>query len=387
MTRNKSILMRLFTVLVICTMLFTAATAPIQVLATSQSDLESQLQSLQKQKEQIDKELKNTKGSISNEQKYQTQLNAKIKNIQQQISLLSQRIGNLNDQIAQKQADIDATQVKIDSNHDLLKQRLRAMYMNDSATVLSVLLGSSTFAEYMSMAEMISSVTNHDDQLIKELIDQMNQIAADKATIELSKTQAESDKSSLDSKNNELNASMAESKDELNDLKADEAKLNKSYQQVVNEMAQADAELQAYIRAHQGNGQLSPGGWLWPVSGYTRISSYYGNRVMNGVTEFHKGLDIPCAKGTPIRASKSGTVIDARYSSSYGNLVVIDHGGQYSTAYAHNSSLLVSVGQYVTQGQTIALAGSTGNSTGNHCHFEVRINGVAQNPLLYVSQP
>jgi murein DD-endopeptidase MepM/ murein hydrolase activator NlpD len=98
----------------------------------------------------------------------------------------------------------------------------------------------------------------------------------------------------------------------------------------------------------------------------------------------HEGIDITAATGTPIRAAASGTVIHSGWLGGYGNLVVIDHGNGLATAYAHASALLVGVGQQVSQGQTIALVGSTGNSSGPHLHFEVRVNGVAVDPLLYL---
>jgi murein DD-endopeptidase MepM/ murein hydrolase activator NlpD len=98
----------------------------------------------------------------------------------------------------------------------------------------------------------------------------------------------------------------------------------------------------------------------------------------------HEGIDIAVPTGTAVRASASGTVIHSGWLGGYGNLVVIDHGNGLATAYAHNSSLLVSVGQSVTQGETVSLAGSTGNSSGPHVHFEVRVNGLAVDPLLYL---
>ncbi|MBE6766249.1 MAG: hypothetical protein E7550_01500 [Ruminococcaceae bacterium] len=122
--------------------------------------------------------------------------------------------------------------------------------------------------------------------------------------------------------------------------------------------------------------------FMWPLdkSARTTITSYMGDG------RGHKGIDIACAKGTEIYASMGGTVAYAHYRSDYGNFVVIDHGNGYRTVYAHASKLLVTKGQVVEKGETIALVGSTGQSTGNHLHFEVRINDVAVNPLSYVKK-
>lgn len=127
----------------------------------------------------------------------------------------------------------------------------------------------------------------------------------------------------------------------------------------------------------------SKGTYKWPVSG--RISSYFGGRYIFGSYSYHSGLDITCSYGTSIKAADGGTVTFAGYKGSYGNLVIITHDNGVQTYYAHNSSLLVSAGDKVYQGQVIAKAGSTGRSTGPHCHFEVRVNGTAVNPLNYLS--
>ena len=129
---------------------------------------------------------------------------------------------------------------------------------------------------------------------------------------------------------------------------------------------------------------LPTGTFRWPTSG--RITSYFGGRSSPGGigSTNHKGIDIAAPKGTPVYASDGGTVTYAGWMSGYGYLVRIDHGNGYVTYYGHNSSLLVSVGQHVYKGQQIARVGSTGNSTGNHCHFEIRYNGVAKNPLNYL---
>ena len=126
------------------------------------------------------------------------------------------------------------------------------------------------------------------------------------------------------------------------------------------------------------------GSFRWPTSG--RVTSYFGGRKSPGGigSTNHKGIDIAVPRGTPIYAADGGTVTYAGWMSGYGYLVEINHGNGYVTRYGHNSSLTVSVGQHVYKGQQVARAGSTGNSTGNHCHFEVRYNGVAKNPLNYL---
>ena len=130
------------------------------------------------------------------------------------------------------------------------------------------------------------------------------------------------------------------------------------------------------LSASSGSGSYG-GNFLWPVAGNGYISCGYSSG--------HRAIDIACSYGTPIVASASGTVIVAGWYYTYGKAVVIDHGNGVQTLYGHNSSLNVSVGDYVSQGQVIAGAGSTGYSTGNHCHFEVIVNGSRYNPMNYLN--
>ena len=151
-----------------------------------------------------------------------------------------------------------------------------------------------------------------------------------------------------------------------------------------------DAELEKMLRELQQreNSQYVGGTFNWPTPvSYKRISSKFGWRKLNGEDNYHGGIDIPCPTGTNITASNGGTVIKSEWHYSYGYYVLINHGGGMSTLYAHNSKLLVSVGDVVTQGQVIALAGNTGNSYGSHCHFEVRVDGTRKNPMDYVTPP
>jgi murein DD-endopeptidase MepM/ murein hydrolase activator NlpD len=156
------------------------------------------------------------------------------------------------------------------------------------------------------------------------------------------------------------------------------------YLHEVESLLAESAALAEQIRGAQddsgsiGGGQPSAAGFIWPCDGV--VVSGFGMRW----GRMHEGIDIGCAYGTPNRAAAAGTVIYAGWLGGYGNLVVVDHGNGLATAYAHASSILVSVGQSVAQGQTVSLVGSTGNSSGPHLHFEVRVNGVAVDPLPYL---
>ncbi|MBQ3125703.1 MAG: peptidoglycan DD-metalloendopeptidase family protein, partial [Clostridia bacterium] len=205
----------------------------------------------------------------------------------------------------------------------------------------------------------------------------------------------------LQVKNGEAKTRLEETKAELDKQQSD----NQSYlaslsttiaadsaaqQKLTAEENKVNEEMEAYIRELQAkaNAAYVGGEFRWPVDvSWKRISSYFGWRVLWGVNDYHRGIDIPANAWSNIYASNGGTVIKAEYHWSYGNYVIIDHGGGKSTLYAHANQLNVKVGQKVNQGDIIAKVGTTGNSSGNHLHFEVRLNGECKNPLDYVTQP
>jgi murein DD-endopeptidase MepM/ murein hydrolase activator NlpD len=140
------------------------------------------------------------------------------------------------------------------------------------------------------------------------------------------------------------------------------------------------------VKLQKNTGPYSGGKMEWPVSGHTRISSPFGYRIhpIFKVKKLHTGIDIPAPTGTSIGAAAAGTVVYCDWLGGYGKAIMVDHGGGILTLYGHNSALVVSEGDTVSRGQTIAKAGSTGNSTGPHLHFEVRKNGSYVDPMPWL---
>ena len=216
------------------------------------------------------------------------------------------------------------------------------------------------------------------------------QIEQEKAELEEARTaqeearQKQADaKARLKSQQAEVDALISQISSQEDELEAMEAKLQAAAKAMDNEIARKERELQAQLAA-QGVTIVSEKGFKWP-SYATTITSLFGSRThpVTGRPNNHTGVDIAAAGGTDIWAAKSGVVLTSTYNSSYGNYVVISHANGESTLYAHMSKRLVSEGDKVTQGQTIGLVGTTGSSTGNHLHFEVRLNGQRQDPLNY----
>ena len=213
------------------------------------------------------------------------------------------------------------------------------------------------------------------------------------AQLEQEYTDLEALKSTVESNKATVAAMMRQKESELADISGDieDAQSDADYyaaeiqaqEELIAAIKRAEAEKAAAgVEEHPYTG----GAFRWPCPSSTRVTSDYGTRVspMSGASSNHKGIDIPCPTGSDIVASAAGTVVVSQYSSSAGYYIMIDHGNGVSTVYMHNSQLVVSVGQSVEQGQVIAKAGSTGYSTGSHCHFGVMINGSYVNPLDYL---
>ena len=319
-------------------------------------------------------------------------LDMSITKMQAKITELEMDQKELEDSIQQTQADLETAKAAEEKQYEMMKQRIQMVYESGNKSYLDVLLKASSMTDVMNKMEYTSQVSLYDYNMLTELKDARAQVAAMEQKLE---TDLEANES--------LQAEVTSEKENMEDLvdekTAEVEKYNASIatqQEEVDKYNQAVAEAESIIAAAEQSAlanntttsatTYTGGAFTWPVPGCYSISSYFGarNSPTAGASSNHKGIDIPCSSGTPVVAVASGTVIVATYNYAEGNYVAIDHGGGVVTLYMHNSSLAVSAGQSVTAGQTIAYAGSTGVSTGPHCHFGVRVNGGYVDPLSYL---
>lgn len=348
--------------------------------------------------------LKNVKGQISSAQsqlkegkKKANQLVSQLDDLNNQISDIEGDIAQIGQNIDAKKAEISAaqqklneTEAKMDQQNDDLNQRLRVMYMNGGTGTLEILLGSASISDFLTNVDMVQRIYDNDMDILQQIKDQYAEIEKQKQTLESLKAQLEDEQQQQKAKQSELE----QQKSSVQELQAKVAADNDALSAQIDELNDEANELTAELQKQQAAKQISSsttstygGGVMgWPVPGYTSISSPYGYRVhpILHTKKFHSGLDIPAPKGTSIVAASAGTVIFAGTKGGYGNCIMVDHGGGIVTLYGHCSSLVASVGQTVSRGQTIAKVGSTGQSTGNHCHFEVRVNGSTVSPNSYL---
>jgi murein DD-endopeptidase MepM/ murein hydrolase activator NlpD len=277
---------------------------------------------------------------------------------------------------------------------EILEGRVRAIYIHGQPDVLSVLVSAQSFGDAIDRYEFVNRIGLQDQRIARQVEDAKAKAAAKRRATARTRRLAAASVSIISARTEEARVV----RDELvasRDTLAAARRLKRSaltnaretreeYLEEVAALQAQSAELAAAIRNAQasagptGSGVLSAAGFIWPLNG--TVTSGYGWRW----GRLHEGVDIAAPSGTPIWAAAAGTVIYAGWLGGYGNLVVVDHGNGLATAYAHASALLMSVGQSVGQGETVALVGSTGNSSGPHLHFEVRVNGSAVDPLLYL---
>ena len=275
-----------------------------------------------------------------------------------------------------------------------LERRVRELYMTDGPDTLSFVLGTSSFIDILDNLELLGRIGRQDERIAAQVKAARNGVADARRRTRLAREEAagiEAAAASATSEQRSVVSRLVASRDAL--VAARQAKSTtlasieddrESVLEEIHALEQQSAELAAKIRsAQQGDASaiVPPTGsglLAWPVSG--PVTSGFGPRW----GRMHEGIDIAVGLGTPVRAAAAGTVIYAGWLGGYGNLVVVDHGGGLSTAYAHNTSFAMSVGQSVAAGQVVSYSGSTGNSSGPHVHFEVRVNGSAVDPLGYL---
>lgn len=371
---------------------------PTTASATSLSELQKKQSQLKKQQAEIAAKLKSLKADKAKQVDYKSALDSQRETVQDQIDLLNQQIAALDQDIKDKESQIAAKQATISTNYAKLKERLHAMYLTGEASNLEIILSAKSIMDLSDKTEAIKAITTHDTDLINTLKSDMNSIKTQKAAIEANRKEVAAAKVTQDSKRRELSELVSETNAVIAQISKDESSAKSESAKIAKEEAKAAAAIDQwykdYYASHRSSndsgGYVSTGNFAWPVPGVSRITSGYGSRWGS----FHKGIDISSSGcyGKPIVAADSGKVIMAGWGNygtgygGYGNVVAINHGGGYSTLYGHCSSVAVSNGQVVQKGQVIAYVGNTGDSQGAHCHFEIRVDGVAKNPLNWFSR-
>lgn len=331
----------------------------------------------------------------------------KLSLLQEQILLTEQQIGDsqklldsYDQQIADKQSEITQLEEQEDQQYEEFYAQTRWMEENGGTSFISIIFQASSFSELLDYLMLVTDIMNYNDRIITQLEETQAQLAqarddlqaardgqaATQAKLESAKADLTSQKADADQYYQELLSSEESYNGEVAQLQAEEDQIQadlKEAQKKYDEQLAAQKPKPTPPSSTGGGSSSNPvvdpsGNWYWPLPGYYYISSVFGGRYhpITGAWETHTGTDIPAPGGTPIQCAKDGIVTTSQYNPSYGNYCIIYHGNGYATLYAHMRALpSVKVGESVTAGQVIGYVGTTGSSTGNHLHFELRING------------
>lgn len=355
------------------------ATLLLPAVGSSAGTKEDKLEEIQAEREELQEQINLDKAEAAELRANARELNADIGNLRGLVADLDAKIADIESRVRSVQARIDATQAEIDKIKSIATRQAVALYKAGSSEPLEALLSSSSLSEIDNKIELMGVAAQENTTTLirygrlRVLIeDQNRELFAEKEQLVATREAQATTLSTLDKKHQELAANLAELESRLDKEQARERILASQEANVKEDILAAQAG-----RAVAAKG-VSTQGFIWPLGG--AITSYYGPRW----GRMHTGLDIDGTTGQPIVASKGGRVILASYYGGYGNAVVIDHGGGVSTLYAHQSRLAVSQGQTVSQGQVVGYVGATGNVTGDHLHFEVRVNGNPVDPLNFL---
>lgn len=298
---------------------------------------------------------------------------------------VKKELDEIEKQITENTELLEKTERNLEMKNHFLRKRLRNIYMYGQLNYLDVLLGATDFSDFMTRMDLLKRVIKYDVDLLKQVMEDREIILRARAELVAAKEEQEKLVQEAELKHEEVMIKLADKSRLMQKLETDRDMSERAYL----ELLAASREIESLIRQRTSD-ESGPrtvsgsGSMIWPLDG--EITSEYGWRYhpIFGDSRFHSGLDIAGEYGLTIIAAASGTCIYSGWIDGYGYTIMIEHGGGLETLYAHNDGLLVEEGQVIMQGQAIAICGSTGNSTGPHCHFEVREYGETVSPYNYL---
>lgn len=399
-SHSKKFISLLLSVAVAMTMTLSTVMTPLA--AASVNDLRQKLQEQQAALEKVNQQLKEAQSDKADAQSLKTQLEQQKSLLLSQIGTLTEQIGGLDndivnkqDEINQKQQEVDQKQAEYDQRWADFKDRMRAMQRLNDGGSIALLSSATNLYQLLTFATTLEQIVSKDEEICQQLEDEHTQLEQQraeleqaKADLEAKKADYEAQKAALNSKTSELAENISQTDESISKAEAEEQALKEAQIEANKKVDEAAKELDAALNAaNQAYGNASIQCSLdfgRPLATYKYVSCYFGG---NG----HRGTDYAAPGGTEIYAVSGGVVTAAAYHYSWGYYVQVyhgkdDNGNSYSTLYAHmNSAPIVSVGQSVSKGQRLGYVGSTGNSTGNHLHLEMKVNNVLVNVMNYLS--
>ena len=365
--------------------------------AVTQSEIDAlkqEQEESQARQEELKEELSQAEAEQSAAEDKRDLLLAQLDAINDELSNIKQQIAWYDEEIAQKEVERKEAEAREAEQYELFCQRVRAMEEEGTVSYWSILFNAESFSDLLDRLADVDAVMSYDNRVMEELTAAREELEQVQAELESARAKEQAVKEQQEAKKTEQQAKVAEAEELLAQLNANVEEVNRLLEEedaaaaaIQADIEKKQAELEA--QRQEGNVTLPPSssGYQWPLpASNLKLTSAFGYRIhpVTHVPHSHTGIDVSATTGTPITAAKSGQVIISEEGTgstwSYGNYVVIDHGDGTTTLYAHMNYRAVSEGEIVTQGQYIGDVGATGNVTGPHLHFEVRVNGQRVDP-------
>lgn len=361
--------------------------APAKPVLSAPNEIDLRIDEL----DEIQQEIEDLKRQLDSKKSAEKSVLAELARLERQLNLASKELSYIevqlsvtDSQISKTRSEVVDMEQKLENQHQAFDARLVSMYKAGRVSYIDVLLTSNSLSEFMSRLHYLKQIAVQDTVLIAEYSRSRESLLAKETELEEYYAKLTGLKASQERKRTEVTSRSQDREKYLSAVQADKNRLAESLDQMEKE-AEALNKVIADLQAQGQKPQAHPLKMIWPATGGW-ISSNYGSRYhpVLGYNRWHSGIDYAAKRGAPIKAAEDGTVILAGSNGGYGYCVILDHGGGVSTLYGHADKLLVKKGQDVIKGQTIALVGSTGLSTGPHLHFEVRVKGATEDPLKWL---
>ena len=397
---------------------------PVRTLATTIDEVQNRQEELKQENEDLQAKIDALKEDEEAALAYQEELTGKIDENEQKIDQARATIEEMNGKIKELEARISLSEEKYQGTIEAFKERLKALYVSGGSSLgaLEILLDSESLSEFFTRQELVEVMAQRDQSMLDQLDAYMEETQGDREELVAAQQEVADSKKAIEAAQDELEVlyeendllvaslegQQAQAQEQIAANEAEDAELQAQLEALIAERNRQEEEKRQQALQNQqaqtggsdgGEGATQPSGgtgvepvtpglqsgfspiWPLPGVGVGSITGHFGDMYFNGP---HNGLDIGAGYGTPIVAAQAGEVISAQYHWSWGNNVLIWHNETFSTRYAHMSSIAVSAGQYVEQGQIIGYVGSTGESSGNHLHFEVYYGGSRVDPDPYL---
>lgn len=389
---NKK-LQRIIVIVLAAALLLSVMIPVFSILArasVTQSDIQNirdELSDIQAQKKETEAKLKAIRSDLSKAREQVELIQNQVLLTEQEINASQAMLDEYDRQIGEKEQEIAGLEQREAEQYQEFYQQVRWMEETGGVNYLSILFEANSFADMLDYTMLITDIMDYSDRIIRDLEATQEQLRLAREAVQADRDAQAVVQRDLEDKKVELEQQRTEAQALLNQIAASESeyaaeakKLADSEAKLSKELKEAERKYAAQIAALEV--QVTTGSWYWPLPGRYKISSLFGNRAdpFTGKRDNHTGTDIPAPAGTPIYAAQAGvvTTVNAnKNASTYGYYCTISHGSGYTTLYAHQCQVpIVQEGQTVAKGQIIGYVGTTGRSTGNHLHFELRVNGV-----------